>query len=80
MGKLSFEYTEKENVREANKVSFDVPDDMNISEFKIMTVRMAQALGFGDKSIKKAFGDLVYGNEKASELKKLLGDISRTNK
>ena len=41
---------------------------------------MAQALGFGDKSIKKAFGDLVYGNEKASELKKLLGDISRTNK
>ena len=81
MGKLSFEYTEKENAREANKIVFDgIPDDMNITEYKIMCVRMAHSLGFHENSISKAFGDLVFGNDKPDELKKLLLDINRTEK
>jgi len=81
MGKLSFEYTEKEYAREANKIVFDgIPDDMNISEFKIMCVRMAHALGFQEKSIQSSFGDLIYGTDKPNELKKLLLDINRTEK
>lgn len=77
MGKLTFEYTEKENFREAFKILFEVPDDMTISEYKVMVVRMAHALGFQDKSIKKAFGDLIYGNDKAKDLKSLLLEIEK---
>ena len=49
MGKLIFRYTEEDNQkqlnREANEVELSVPDDMNINEFKVVCVRLAQALG-----------------------------------
>ena len=38
MGKLIFRYTDKDFVqlnREANKIEFDVPDDMDINEYKV---------------------------------------------
>ena len=78
MGKLIFTYTDKEFVnanREANKIELDVPDDMDINEYKVVCVRLASALGYGDKSIKKSFGDLVYGNEDINELKDLLDEL-----
>jgi hypothetical protein len=46
--------------REASKIEFDVPNDMNIYEFKIICVRLASAMGYTDVSIKNAFGDLDY--------------------
>ena len=39
MAKLIFNYTDKEFLemqREASKIELDVPDDMNIHEFKVM--------------------------------------------
>jgi len=82
MGKLIFSYTEKDFKdlnREANKIEFDVPDDMDINEYKVVCVRLASALGYGNKSIKKAFGDLVFGNEDVNELKDLLDELNIKN-
>ena len=82
MGKLIFSYTEKDFIdlnREANKIEFDIPDDMDINEYKVVCVRLASALGYGNKSIKKAFGDLVYGNEDINELKDLLDELNIKN-
>jgi hypothetical protein len=79
MGKLIFTYTDKDFVqlnREANKIEFDVPDDMDINEYKVVCVRLASALGYSDKSIKKSFGDLVFGNEDVNDLKELLDELN----
>ena len=81
MGKLIFSYTDKDfkNLnREVNKIEFDVPDDMDINEYKVVCVRLAAALGYGNKSIKKSFGDLVFGNEDVNELKDLLDELNIT--
>lgn len=81
MGKLIFSYTDKdfiENNREANKIEFDVPDDMDINEYKLVCIRMASAMGYGNNSIKKSFGDLVYGNEDKNEIKELLDELNIT--
>ena len=82
MGKLIFTYTDKDFVqlnREANKVEFDVPDDMDINEYKVVCVRLASALGYSDKTIKKSFGDLVFGNEDKNDLKELLDELNIKN-
>jgi hypothetical protein len=81
MGKLIFSYTDKdfiENNREANKIEFDVPDDMDINEYKVVCIRMASAMGYGNNSIKQSFGDLVYGSEDKNELKELLDELNIT--
>lgn len=82
MAKLIFRYTDDllEDCREASEIEFKIPDDMTIHEFKVMCVRMASAMGFTEGSIKKSFGDLIYGDEYEEGLKKLLHDItSRRN-
>jgi hypothetical protein len=71
MGKLIFTYTDKE---------FDVPDDMDINEYKVVCVRLASALGYSDKSIKKSFGDLVFGNEDVNDLKEILDELNIENR
>lgn len=71
MGKLIFRYTDElvNEIREAKEIEFTVPDDMDITEFKVMCVRMAQAMGYTEKSITKSFGDSVWGSEDAGNLK-----------
>jgi hypothetical protein len=55
MAKLIFIIDEEEN-REASKIEFTVPNDLDIWEYKRMCVRMAGAMGYTSLSIKKAFG------------------------
>jgi len=50
MAILSYQSEEPLN-REAMAISFDVPDDMNIGEFKIMCIRMASSMGYQTLSI-----------------------------
>ena len=79
MGKLIFNYTDKEFLemqREASKIELDVPDDMNIHEFKVMCVRLASAMGYHEKSIKRAFGDLIFGDDNPNTIKELLDDLN----
>jgi hypothetical protein len=56
MAKLIYDM-EDSNCREASVISFDVPDDMDVFEFKIMCRRLAAALGYTDVSIVRAFGE-----------------------
>jgi hypothetical protein len=78
MGKLIFRYTDElvEENREAREIEFTVPDDMDINEFKVMCVRMAAAMGYQEKSIKKSFGDLIFGDEDVNTLKELLDELN----
>ncbi len=55
MAKLIFIIEEQEN-REASKIEFEVPNDMDVWEYKRMCIRMAGAMGYTSISIRKAFG------------------------
>jgi len=55
MAKLIFIIEEQEN-REASKIEFEVPNDMDIWEYKRMCIRMAGAMGYASLSVRKAFG------------------------
>lgn len=56
MGKLIFTNDTEFN-REATNIEFTLPDDMDIFEYRIMCIRMASAMGYGESSIQKAFGN-----------------------
>ena len=55
MAKFIFIIDEKDN-REASKIEFEVPNDMDVWEYKRMCIRMAGAMGYTSLSVKKAFG------------------------
>ena len=74
MAKLIFKYSNgwKQIVREANEIKFDVPDDMNLNEYKAIVIRLAHSLGYSPKSITNLFGELEDNKE---DIKTLLKDI-----
>ena len=84
MGKLIFTYTDKDYIehnREVSKIELDVPDDMDIHEFKVVCVRLASTIGYSNKSITNAFGDLIYGDDNPNSIKELLDELNiNTNK
>jgi hypothetical protein len=55
MAKLIFIIDDVEN-REASKIEFEVPNDMDVWEYKRMCIRMAGAMGYASLSVRKAFG------------------------
>ena len=66
MAKLIFIIEEQEN-REASKIEFEVPNDMDVWEYKRMCMRMAGAMGYTSLSIRKAFG-IEYKKDLDNEL------------
>lgn len=78
MARLQYHSEEPLN-REAMSISFDVPDDMDINEFKIMCVRMASAMGYHSNSIQKAFGELEYTTESDTEFMEFLQSLNITS-
>lgn len=75
MARLEYHSEEPLN-REAKHITFDVPDDMNISEYKIVCVRLASAMGYHPSSIYKAFGELDYETKSDRDFKKLLKSLN----
>jgi hypothetical protein len=69
MAKFIFIIDESDN-REASKIEFEVPNDMNVWEYKRMCVRMAGAMGYTSISIRKAFGT-EYKKDLDTELKEI---------
>ena len=61
MAKLIFIIEEQEN-REASKIEFEVPNDMDVWEYKRMCIRMAGAMGYTSLSVKIAFGQEYLNN------------------
>ena len=61
MAKLIFIIEEELN-REASKIEFEVPNDMDVWEYKRMCIRMAGAMGYTSLSVKKAFGQEYLKN------------------
>jgi hypothetical protein len=55
MAKFIFIIEEDQN-REASKIEFEVPNDMDVWEYKRMCIRMAGAMGYASLSVRKAFG------------------------
>jgi hypothetical protein len=69
MAKFIFIIDESDN-REASKIEFEVPNDMDVWEYKRMCVRMAGAMGYTSISIRKAFGT-EYKKDLDTELKEI---------
>ena len=61
MAKFIFSIGESDN-REASKIEFEVPNDMDVWEYKRMCIRMAGAMGYTSLSVKKAFGQEYIKN------------------
>lgn len=67
-----------EDTREAKKIVFNVPNDLNIYEFRIMCIRMAQAVGYVEENISVAFGPTdtpYYMDEEEVEIRKHIFDL-----
>ena len=76
MARLTYNIEETDN-REASEISFDVPNDMNINEYKIICVRLAHAMGYHYKSIERCFGDLEFETESDREFKQFMKGITQ---
>jgi hypothetical protein len=75
MGKLIYISEDTDN-REANTITFEVVDDLTISEFKIICMRMASAMGYSQSIIEKSFGsDEILDEEFEALRKDVIGDI-----
>jgi hypothetical protein len=68
--------TNDPDCREASKIEFTVPDDMNITEFKTICKRMAYSMGYADASIRKEFDC----NSNSVNDKNLIKDIIKPDK
>ena len=73
MAKMIFITDDSEN-REASKIEFEIPNDMDVWEYKRMCMRMASAMGYTSLSIKKAFGH-EYKSEMDSEITQKLKSL-----
>jgi len=73
MAKLIFIIEEELN-REASKIEFEVPNDMDVWEYKRMCMRMAGAMGYTSLSIRKSFG-IEYKKDLDNELKELYSNV-----
>ena len=63
-------YTRGTYSREAQKVQFEVPEDLSIQDFKILCKRLASSLGYSYKSI-----DEVFDNKQSPKnIKQILKD------
>ena len=69
MAKFIFSIDESDN-REASKIEFEVPNYMDVWEYKRMCVRMAGAMGYTSISVRKAFG-IEYKKDLDTEIKQI---------
>jgi hypothetical protein len=57
MDKLIYKRGTKDT-REFQKIEFDIHEDLNITEFKLVCIRLAKALGYSENNIVEIFGNV----------------------
>jgi|TARA_R110001599_G_scaffold67850_1_gene191301 hypothetical protein len=70
MDKIIYERSDKS--LEPQKIKFEVSPDLSLKDFKLNCIRMAQALGYDNASIKKEF-NYIEESGNPSQLKLILG-------
>ena len=60
--------------KEAKRIEFEIPKGMTCEEFKIICVRMAHALGYHEKTVRKSFGNIGDANKEKDKKQLLLFD------
>ena len=77
MAKFIF-ITDGEENREASRIELQVPNDLNVFEFKNMCIRMASAMGYHPNSIGKAFETTKEKSEIDKEIFSIFYDINES--
>tara|TARA_R110002153_G_scaffold64821_8_gene173756 strand:+ start:5964 stop:6176 length:213 start_codon:yes stop_codon:yes gene_type:complete len=70
MDKIIYERYDKSS--EPQKIVFEVSSDLSLQDFKLNCIRLAQALGYNTKTIKKEFNYVGESSDPA-QLKLLFG-------
>ena len=81
MAKLEYTNDDLYN-REANKITLEFDNELNIHEFKTICMRMASAMGYTQRTIKSSFGEEYDGDNKDEFLgliQSILSGSSTTN-
>tara|TARA_Y100000004_G_C8760291_1_gene346243 strand:- start:250 stop:462 length:213 start_codon:yes stop_codon:yes gene_type:complete len=65
-------YVRSDSSLEPQTITFEVSSDLPIKEFKLNCIRMAQALGYSNKTIKEEFNYIEESGD-PSQLKLLFG-------
>jgi len=60
--------------KEAKRIEFEIPKGMTCEEFKIICIRMAHALGYHEKTVRKSFGNIQDANKENDKRQLLLFD------
>jgi hypothetical protein len=79
MARLSYKITDVgflEASREASKIEFEIPNDLDIFEYRNICIRLAAAMGYHSNSIKKAFPPTAEDKLDIYTINDLLNDIS----
>ena len=77
MAKFIF-ITDGEENREASRIELQVPNDLNVFEFKNMCIRMASAMGYHPNSIGKAFETTKEKSEIDKEIFSIFYDVNES--
>ena len=79
MAKLSYRITDGEFLeasREVSKIEFEIPDDLDIFEYRNICIRLAAAMGYHSNSINKAFPSIAEDELGIKTINDLVNDIS----
>jgi|TARA_R110000782_G_scaffold124635_1_gene216110 hypothetical protein len=56
-------YQRGSETKEAKSIELKLPNDMNCSEFKVICIRMAHAIGYHENSVRETFGNIADINK-----------------
>lgn len=65
------------DTREPKKIVFNIPNDLNIYEYRLMCIRLAKAMGYSDDNTLDAFGpvDTPFYTDEDIEIRKHIFDL-----
>lgn len=65
------------SIKEPTKIEFEVPNDLNIYEFKTVCIRIAKSLGYSDIKISDTLGEIQESPEERDLQYKLFDEYNK---